>query len=511
MNSLSKSKLSLEPRMTRNPLNLYNDSLALLTDLYQLTMAYGYWKAGLEHKEAVFNHFFRKRPFNGQFCVTAGLENFIDYLQHFHFDDSDLNYLATLKGDDGTPLFHADFFNYLRNLKFTCDIDAIPEGSVVFPYEPMVRVKGPLIQCQLLESPLLNLLNFPTLIATKAARVCHAAGGDPVIEFGMRRAQGIDGALTASRSAFIGGCESTSNVLAGKKYGIPVRGTQSHGWIMTFDNELDSFKTYAEMMPNNCVFLVDTYDSIEGVKKAISVGFTLKKQGKKLQGIRLDSGDLAYLSIKTRELLDDAGFSDTKIIASNELDEMIIADLKRQGAKIDVWGVGTHLVTAGNQPSLDGVYKLSAIRDPNKSWKYKLKLSEQINKISNPGITQVRRYTKNGEYFADLIYDESLGIKSECTLVHLLDPTRKKIMSKDLESRDLLVPIFRNGKKVYQTPSLIDIQKTAKAELAHFQSGIRRFINPQEYLVGMEKDLYNLKMDLIHNIRSNTEINYTEI
>lgn len=491
-----------------NSPNFYNQSLTLLTDLYQLTMSYGYWKAGLDKKEAVFHLFFRKRPFHGGFTITAGLEAVVNYLKNFHFDPSDLAYLATLRGADDQPLFEPEFFDYLANMKFTCDVDAIPEGNVVFPYEPLIRIQGPLIQCQLLESPLLNLINFPTLIATKAARICIAAQNDSVLEFGLRRAQGIDGSLTASRAAYIGGCDATSNVLAGKLFDIPVRGTHSHSWIMVFDDEKEAFQTYAEQLPSNCVFLVDTYNTIEGVKKAIEVGHWLKSQGKKMLGIRLDSGDLAYLSIKSRAMLDEAGFKDAAIVASNELDETIISELKRQGACIGVWGVGTNLVTAGSQPALDGVYKLSAIRDPGEAWKYKLKLSEQMTKISNPGILQVKRYTSKDGYVSDVIYDTILGINETSALIDPLDPTRQKSLNKNWSSKDLLVPIFKNGKCVYNLPSLTDIRKNTQKELSHFHTGVKRFINPHEYVVGMEKSLYDLKVNLITNIRNHTAHNF---
>jgi nicotinate phosphoribosyltransferase len=493
------------------PRKIYNQSLSLLTDLYQLTMSYGYWKAGLENKEAVFHLFFRKRPFHGGFTIVAGLEAVIDYLHDFKFDATDLAYLESIKDTNNQPLFHPSFFDYLSKMKFTCDVDAIPEGNVVFPYEPLIRVKGPLIQCQLLESPLLNLINFPTLIATKAARICIAANGDPVIEFGLRRAQGIDGSLTASRAAYIGGCEGTSNVLAGKMFNIPVRGTHSHSWVMTFDDEKEAFQTYAEQLPNSCVFLVDTYDTIEGVKKAIEVGKWLKKHEKKLLGIRLDSGDLAYLSIKSRAMLDEAGFHDTKILASNELDETIISELKRQGAKINVWAVGTHLVTASNQPALDGVYKLSAIRNHGESWKYKLKLSEQMIKISNPGILQIKRYKDAEGYVADAMYDTTIGISNKSILIDPLDPTRQKTIQKNWSSQDLLIPIFQQGECVYQTPLLSEIRETTQKELSHFHSGIKRFIYPHEYIVGMEKSLYDLKVNLITHIRNLTTHNNTSI
>lgn len=484
--------------------SVYGHSLALLTDLYQLTMSYGYWKSGLADKEAVFHLFFRRSPFHGGFTVAAGLETAVDYLRNFRFDSSDLNYLGSLKGPDGTPLFESAFLDYLAEIKFSCDVDAVPEGTVVFPYEPMVRVQGPLIQCQILESPLLNLINFPSLIATKAARIRIAAKEDEVIEFGVRRAQGIDGSLTASRAAYIGGCDSTSNVLAGKLFGIPVKGTHSHSWVMVFDSELESFQAYAACMPANCVFLVDTYDTIQGVKNAIIVGNRLKSQGKKLAGIRLDSGDLAYLSIKSRQMLDEAGFADVKIVASNELDETIISELKRQGSQITVWGVGTNLVTAKDQSSLDGVYKLSAIRDPGEEWRYKLKLSEQMVKVSNPGILQIKRFSSGKQNVADVIYDIHSKINPDCTLVDPLDSTKQRTLQKGLSSRDLLVPVFRQGKLVYEVPSLKEIRDNTQNELSQFHVGLKRFLNPHQYIVGMEKSLYDLKIDLIQRIRMQT-------
>lgn len=485
-------------------LSFYNSSLALLTDFYQLSMCYGYWKAGLDSKEAVFHLFFRKPPFHGGFTVAAGLESIVEYLNRFHFDPTDLEYLASLRDTENEPFFSDKFLKYLENLKFTCDVDAVPEGTVVYPYEPLLRIQGPLIQCQLLESPFLNLMNFPSLIATKAARVCIAAKNDPVLEFGLRRAQGIDGALTASRSSFIGGCDSTSNVLAGKIFDIPVKGTHSHSWIMVFDEELEAFQTYAEQLPNNCIFLVDTYDTIEGVKKAIEVGKWLRSKGKKFMGVRLDSGDLAQLSIKARQLMNAAGFHDAQILASNELDETLISELKRQGAQIHMWGVGTNLVTARDQPALDGVYKLSAIRDPNGPWKYKLKLSEQMIKVSNPGILQIRRYRSEKYYIADAIYDIHTDMQQDRIIVDPLDPTRQRILKKDIPSQDLLVPIFRQGKQVYKLPALKDIRSYTKKELDHFQIGIKRFLNPHQYIVGMEKTLYDLKVELINGIRSKT-------
>lgn len=485
-------------------LPLYKQSLTLLTDFYQLTMSYGYWKAGLDNKESVFHLFFRSPPFKGGFTVAAGLESVVAFLEHFHFDASDLAYLATLHITEGVPFFPQEFLDYLANLKFTCHVDAVPEGTVVFPYEPLIRIQGPLIQCQILESPLLNLINFPSLIATKAARICVAAKGDPVLEFGLRRSQGIDGALTASRAAYIGGCDSTSNVLAGKLFHIPVKGTHSHSWVMVFDEELEALQTYATYLPENCVFLVDTYDTMEGVKKAIEVGQWLKSQGKKMLGIRLDSGDLADLSIRSRELLDAAGMQDAVIVASNELDETLISELKRQGAQINVWGVGTNLVTAESQPALNGVYKLSAVRNPGEPWKYKLKLSEQMLKVSNPGILQVRRYFSGKTNLADVIYDINTDMTQDRHVVDPLDPVQQKVLKKGLESKDLLVPVFRDGKCVYDLPSLPTIRAKTQQELQHFNVGIKRFLNPHKYFVGMEHSLYQLKVSLINQIRNQT-------
>lgn len=486
----------------------HSASLALLTDLYQLTMCYGYWKRGLSNKEAVFHLFFRRAPFQGGFTIAAGLEALVHFIQNFHFDASDLLYLGSLKALDGTPLFEAAFLDYLSSMRFTGNIDAVPEGTVVFPYEPLVRIQGPLIECQLMESPFLNLINFPTLVATKAARVCLAAGGDPVMEFGMRRAQGIDGALTASRSAYVGGCSFTSNVLAGKLFGIPVKGTHSHSWVMVFDDELESFQEYAQALPSDCIFLVDTYNTLEGVKKAILVGSSLREKGYKLAGIRLDSGDLTDLSIKSRKLLDDAGFPDAQIVASNELDETIISELKRQGAKIGVWGVGTNLVTAKDQPALDGVYKLSAIRDPGGPWKDRIKLSEQMVKMSNPGILQVKRFFSSKENVADVLYDVKDNLVEGSAVMDPLDPTKEWIVKHELQSRDLLEPIFCSGNLVYTLPSLEQIRARRQEELSHFSVGIKRFLNPHDYFVGMKKELYHHKIAMIKQIRTQPHLHF---
>ncbi len=474
---------------------------ALLTDLYQLTMAYGYWKTGKADQEAVFHMLFRKHPFQGGFTICCGLEDVVEYLRHFRFEESDIRYLKGLKGNDGKRLFDPAFLKYLRGLRLRLDVDAIPEGTVVFPHEPLVRVRGSILQAQLVETALLNLVNFQSLIATKTARVCLAAQGDPVVEFGLRRAQGIDGALTASRSAYIGGCVATSNVLAGKTFGIPVSGTQAHSWVMSFENELDAFKAYADALPNNGIFLVDTYNSLDGVRHAIEAGKRLRKRGYKLGGIRLDSGDLAYLSIKARKLLDAAGFKDAVIVASNDLNEHLIASLKQQRAAINVWGVGTMLVTAYDQPALGGVYKLSALRKPDSTWDHKIKLSEQAVKVTNPGILQVRRFQKAGEFVGDAIYDEARAVPARMTIVDPADPTRRKQFGSSTKGEDLLQPVLRRGKPVYKLPPLKEIRERVSNQLELFHRGIKRLDNPHQYPAGLELGLHELKTQLILRAR----------
>lgn len=482
-------------------MKIYQENLALFTDLYELTMAYGYWKTGMAKKEAVFHLFFRRKPFQGTFAIAAGLETALNLLKNFHFEASDLAYLETLRGTDDRPLFEKAFLEYLSTFSLKCDIDAVPEGTVVFPYEPILRVQGPIIHAQILESLLLNIINFQSLIATKASRICYAAHPDPVIEFGLRRAQGIDGALSASRASFIGGCPSTSDVLAGKLFDIPVKGTHAHSWIMAFPDEEESFKAWGDVMPNNLIFLIDTYDSIKGAKKAIHVAQALRQKKIQMTGLRLDSGDLAQLSIEVRKLLDEAGFKTAKIMASNELDEYLIAELKRQGAKIDLWGVGTHLVTGKEQPALDGVYKLSAIRDSKTApWRYKVKISEQLVKVTNPGLLQIRRYSDSTGYAYDLMYDQSQPLPSKLTALDPFDPMSTKTAVSDTY-RDLLIPVMRKGKIVYDLPSLSEIQKYSLAELEKFNPAIRRFLNPPLYFVGLEKTLYDCKLRLIEEIK----------
>jgi nicotinate phosphoribosyltransferase len=467
----------------------------LLTDLYQLTMAYGYWKLGMHDREAVFQLIFRKNPFRGNYAVAAGLANVVEFLQNWRFSPEDLAYLATLSAN-GEALFSAEFLTYLSELRFCCDIDAVPEGTVVFPHAPLMRIKGPLLQGQLIESTLLNMINFQTLIATKASRVCQAAGGDSVLEFGLRRAQGPDGALSASRAAYIGGCEATSNVLAGMRYDIPVRGTHAHSWVTAFSDEISAFEAYANVMPQNCVLLVDTYDTLTGVLHAIEIGKKLRANGSKLVGIRLDSGDLAELSKKARELLDAAGFHDTRIVASNSLDEYEIRQLRAQGAKISVWGVGTSLVTAYDHPALDGVYKLSALRDDDGNWQYKLKLSEQAVKISNPGIYQVRRFFNASQQVADVMYDLELGIPANPEMVSLDEPAMMLQLGAHDTFVDLLQPLFRNGELVQPMESIHASRKRAQEQVAAF---VKAF--PEErYPVGLEKNLGLLKQQLIKEL-----------
>ena len=478
-----------------------NHSISLLTDLYQLTMAYGYWKANMQDKESVFHMYYRTVPFNGRFCIACGLDDLIAFIDRFSFDQSDLDYLASLKGMDQKPLFTEPFIRYLQDLKIDCDIEAVPEGTPIFPNEPIVRVRGSIIQCQLLESAILNIINFQTLIATKAVRICHAAQGDEVLEFGLRRAQGLDGALSASRAAYIGGCTGTSNVLAGKTFGIPVKGTMAHSWIMSFENELESFKKYADVMPNNCVFLVDTYSTLSGVKNAIRVGNQLKEKGYQLAGIRLDSGDLAYLSIESRKLLDEAGFNETLIVVSNELDERLIQSLKIQQAKIDIWGVGTKLVTSFDQPALDGVYKLGAIRDKKASWDYKIKISEQKAKVTTPGVLQVRRYYNEERYLADMIYNIEDEIKTNCQMIDPYDSTRRRVFDSSDKFMDLLVPIYQNGEKVYQSPTISEIRAYAQTQVGRFHPTIRRLLNPHQFPVGEEEALMHLKKQLMIQAR----------
>ncbi len=468
---------------------------SLLTDFYQLTMAYGYWKAGMAEREACFYGSFRKAPFRGEYAIFAGLGTVLESLKIFKFNPEELDYLTTLKGSQGQALFSKEFLDHLAQLKLKINLDAVEEGQIVFANEPWLRVTGPLLPTQLLETFILNTINFQTLIATKAARVSRAANKKPILEFGLRRAQGADGGLSASRAAFIGGCQKTSNVLAGMTFGIPVSGTQAHSWIMCFEDEKIAFKTFAEAYPNDCVLLVDTYNTKQGVQKAIEVANTTLNH--RLRGIRLDSGDLAYLSQQARRILDKAGLKETKIIASNDLDEKIIADLEHQKAKIDAYGVGTKLVTAYDQPALGGVYKLSAIKNERGEWQSKLKLSEQMDKISTPGVLNFRRYFKDHGARFDVIYDENIGIQADDWLIDPKDPTRRRPLKGYTQSETMLKNFITHGKIKKELPTIHEIQQTVKNNLSHFHTSILRLLNPHRYPVGLESQLYEKKLNQI--------------
>lgn len=478
-----------------------DDSTALLTDLYQLTMACGYWRSGIAEREAVFHLHFRKNPFEGGYAVACGLHAAIAWLDRLRFSPGDLAYLGTLQGNDGGALFPGEFLAWLGRMELALDVDAAPEGTAVFAHEPLLRVRGPLLQCQLVETALLNLLNFQTLVATKASRVCAAAQGDTVLEFGLRRAQGADGSLAASYAAYVGGVHATSNVLAGRRFDIPARGTHAHAWVMAFGDELRSFREYALSLPNNCVFLVDTFDTLQGVRHACEVGAWLAEHGHRLGGVRLDSGDLAYLSVEARKILDAHGFTDAAVVASNDLDERLIQSLKLQCAAITVWGVGTKLVTAYDQPALGGVYKLSAIRDPGGAWQHRIKLSEQAAKISTPGIHQVRRFVQDGLFVGDMIYDLSEGSEPSRTMIDPLDPTRRRSFADGLTHLDLLVPIYRAGRKVYAQPTIHEARDRAREQVASLHPTTRRFDNPHAYPVGLERSLHALRTRLVLEAR----------
>ena len=487
-------------------------SLALCTDLYQLTMAQAYFKNGIHDRESVFHLSFRENPFNGGYAISCGLASLIDFLQNFHFQVSDLEYLKSLESSNGKPLFSKDFLEFLNDMKFSCDLWAVPEGRLVFAGEPLLRIKGPLFQCQLLETIILNIINFQTLIATKANRICFAAQEDAVLEFGFRRAQGIDAALMASRASYIGGCAATSNVLAGKIFGIPVRGTHSHSWVMVFEDELESFESYAKALPDNCVFLVDTFDTLSGVRNAIKVGKKLRLMGCDLAGIRLDSGDLSQLSKQARAMLDLEGFKSSKIIASNDLDEYSIRDLKTQGAPIAVWGVGTRLVTGNDQPTLGGVYKLSAIRDENGIWHNRLKISEQLIKSSNPGILQIRRfYDTEGRAIADMIYDIQAPLDSEVELISPSNECSLMRLNSNTNYENLLIEIIREGRTVYECPEIDLIRETVKEEFAKINFKVRSFESQEDFPVGLEKKLFGLRKNLVESLTQSKYTNRHEL
>jgi nicotinate phosphoribosyltransferase len=469
---------------------------SLLTDLYQLTMAGGYVREGKKEQRANFDYYFRSVPDNGGYCVLAGLADVTEYIQTLRFSQDDLSYLETL------GIFAREFLLYLENFKFTGDVWALPEGTVVFPHEPLIRVIAPLPEAQLIETTLLNVMNFQTLIATKAARVRWAAQGDPVVDFGLRRAHGPDGAVMASRAAFIGGTDATSNVLAGRLYNIPVQGTMAHSWVESFPSELEAFRAYANVYPDRCLLLTDTYDTLQsGVPNAIRVGQELKERGHDLQGIRLDSGDLAYLSKHARRVLDDAGFENARIVASSDLDEWIVESLKRQGAQVDIWGIGTRLITAFSSPALGGVYKLTAVDEDGEKMKPKIKRSDNPEKITNPGVKKVvRMYDQKGQMRGDVLFldDEAIPEKGSIQAHHPMFPHVSKAYSEDFRKRELLVPIFRDGKVVYQSPSLHEIRQHAVANLEELDGAYKRFRNPHLYHVSLSPALFAVKQQLLH-------------
>lgn len=473
---------------------------SLLTDLYQLTMAQGYFDEDMLDRRASFYMFFRDNPFESGYTVAAGMEQVTELVEGFGFSDDDIAYLRSLPAPGGGLLFREPFLDYLSNIALRVDIDAVREGDLVFPREPIVRVTGPIIDCQLLETALLNCVNFQTLVATKSARVCLAAGGG-VSEFGLRRAQGPDGGNSASRASYIGGCSSTSNVLAGKLYDIPVSGTHAHSWVMAFDDELEAFRAYARTCPKNCVLLVDTYNVEQGMRNAIIVAGEMAARGERLSGIRIDSGDLAWLSKQARRMLDEAGFPEVKIVCSNDLDEYTIQSLREQGAPIDLWGVGTRLATAFDQAALGGVYKLSAVYDDDEQkWIPRLKATETVSKTTIPGVLAARRYYReDGSICGDMIYDTSMPIWREL-IIDPLDATRRK----DLSGRhwtELLSPLVRDGKPVRDPEPIADMRKRAIDGVSALDPSMTRLLRPHSYPVGLEAALFKRREEQILEVK----------
>ena len=474
-------------------------NLTLLTDLYELTMMQGYFKTG-NNRTVIFDAFHRKNPCDGGYSISCGLDQVIDYINNLQFTEDDITYLRSLN------IFDEDFLEYLANFKFTGDIYAIPEGSVMFPKEPIVKVIAPIMEAQLVETAILNIINHQSLIATKAARVCYAAQGDRIMEFGLRRAQGPDAGIYGARAAVIAGCIGTSNVLAGQMFNIPVKGTHAHSWIMSFPDEYTAFKTYADLYPNACILLVDTYDTLRsGVPNAIKVFTEMRNAGIELKGygIRLDSGDLAYLTKKARKMLDNAGFEDAIISASSDLDEYLIDSLKTQGAQITSWGVGTNLITSKDNPAFGGVYKLAAVMGDDGKFIPKIKVSENSEKITNPGNKTVYRvYDTNGMIKADLITlaDEKYDETEPLLLFDPIETWKKTLLEPgEYTMREIMVQVFKNGECVYTTPEVMDIQAYCKKELATVWDETKRLINPQEVHVDLSKPLYDIKHELLNN------------
>ena len=475
-------------------------NLTLLTDLYELTMMQGYFREKDANETVIFDAFYRTNPDGNAFSICAGLEQVIDYVKNLHFDDADIEYLR------GLGIFDEDFLEYLHNFKFSGNIYAIPEGTVVFPREPLVKVIAPIMEAQLVETAILNIINHQSLIATKTSRIVFAARGDGIMEFGLRRAQGADAGTYGARAAMIAGCIGTSNVLAGKLFDVPVKGTHAHSWIMSFPDELTAFRAYAKLYPSACILLADTYDTLgSGVPNAIRVFQEMRDAGIPLTfyGIRLDSGDLAYISKKARKMLDDAGFPDAVISASNDLDEYLIDSLKIQGAAITSWGVGTNLITSKDCPSFGGVYKLAAIMDRH-TGKFipKIKLSENTEKVTNPGNKTIQRiYDKEtGKIIADLIclVDEEFDEKNSLLLFNPIETWKKTHLAPGTYTmRELLVPIFKNGECVYETPKVMDIRENCKKEQETLWDESRRLVNPHEIHVDLSNELWHMKAQLL--------------
>jgi len=468
-------------------------NLTMLTDLYELTMMNGYFKSGIAECEAVFDLFFRQK---GQinYAVAAGLQQAVEYIENLHFDEGDIEYLRSLN------MFGEDFLEYLSDFRFTGDIYAVKEGEIVFPMEPIIIVKAPLIQAQFIETALLNIINHQTLIATKASRMTTAAGEGKIVEFGLRRAQGPDAGIYGSRAALIGGAMGTSNVLSGRMFDIPVKGTHAHSWVLSFPTELDAFNAFADVYPDSCLLLVDTYDTLKsGIPNAIKVFDRLKKEGHKPVGIRLDSGDLAYLSKKAREMLDAAGYPDALVFGGNDIDENVIASLNSQGAKIDMYGIGTKLITSEDMPSLGGVYKLAMIKRSGAEIP-KLKKSNSIEKITNPGFkTLYRIYDKEtGMAFADLIALKGEEIPKPLTLVHEVERWKKTEL-KDYDIKELLVKVMEKGERIYDFPSVSEISAYRKQSLDTFWEEYKRLKNPHIHKVDLSDSLYKLKQKLLND------------
>ena len=482
--------------------NKYRRNLTLLTDLYQLTMMNGYLHENKGEEIVVFDLFFRQNELI-TYSLSAGLEQAIDYVLNLKFEEDEVEYLRSLN------LFSEEFLTYLANFKFTGDIYSVPEGTMVFPGEPIFTVKAPLMQAQFIETAVLNIINHQTLIASKAAKVCRAARGDKVMEFGLRRAQGPDAGIYGARAAIIGGCGSTSNVLAGKMFDVPVSGTHAHSWVMNFPNEYEAFKAYARAYPDAVLLLVDTYDTLKsGIPNAIKVFKELKAEGKKPIGIRLDSGDLAYLTKKARQMLDDAGFPDAIICASGDLDEKLVLSLKGQGAKINSWGIGTKLITSADMPALGGVYKLAGVVNKDGSITPKIKVSDNSAKITNPGFKKIVRIydgvSKKAEADLIMLKDETIDLTKPLTITHPLE-TWKQLTFNNYFVKELTQTIVKDGKLVYELPKVKEIKEYAQSEMATFWDEYLRIDKPHIYKVDLSDELLNLKTQMLADIRKGTQ------